>query len=62
MTLFSFEQSALALKKAFGIVDHSILFKKLILLNILLKRLLREFQMNGLHPGLILENKGMRAV
>ena len=43
MTLFSFEHSELALKKAFDTVDHSILLKKLILLNILLK----EFQMNG---------------
>ena len=43
MTLFSFEHSKLALKKAFDAVDHSILLKKLILLNILLK----EFQMNG---------------
>ena len=62
MTFFSFEHSELALKKAFNTVDHSILLKKLILLNILLKILLKEFQMNGLHPGLILENKGMRAV
>ena len=62
MTLFSFEHSELALKKAFDTVDHSILLEKLILLNILLKILLKEFQMNGLHPGLILENKGMRAV
>ena len=49
MTLFSFEHSELALKKAFDTVDHSILLKKLILLNILLNILLKEFQMNGLH-------------
>ena len=47
MTLFSFEHSELALKKAFDTVDHSILLKKLILLNILLNILLKEFQMNG---------------
>ena len=62
MTLFSFEHSELALKKAFDNVDHSMLLKKLIPLNILLKILLKEFQMNGLHPGFILENKGMHAV
>ena len=45
MTLSSFEHSELALEKAFDTVDHSILLKKLILFNILLK----EFQMNGLH-------------
>ena len=61
MTLFLFEHSELALKKAFGTVDHSILLKKLILFNILLHTLLntllhtlfhtllKEFQMNGLH-------------
>ena len=47
MTLFPFEHSELALKKAFDTVDHSILLKKLILLNILLNILLKEFQMNG---------------
>ena len=47
MTLFSFEHSELALKKAIDIFDYSILLKKLILLNILLNIVLKEFQMNG---------------
>ena len=43
MTLFSFELSELALKKAFDTVDNNIL------LDILLYILLKEVQINGLY-------------
>ena len=52
MTFFTFDHSELALKKALHTVDHSMLLKIFILLNLLLNILLKEFQMNGLHHNL----------